>query len=66
MKKTATERLIESDSARDDLLRGGGSLSRSTSVKKIREGRINDCRGTCGTLRRRERHARQRGKSVFS
>ena len=60
------ERLVESDSARDDLIGGGGNLSRSASMKERRECRVNEYRGTRGTLRRRERYARQRGESVFS
>src|SRR5438128_12110613 len=47
----ATERLIESDSARDDPIGGGGSLSRGTSVKEARECSIS---GRGGSLRRRE------------
>src|SRR5260221_10550670 len=46
----ATERLVESDSARDDPTGGGGSILRGTSLKEARECGVSGYRGRSGSL----------------
>ena len=51
----ASERLVESDSARDDLIGGVGGFARSTSVKERRECGGIACSGRSGRLIGRQR-----------